>query len=232
MLVAALLSVLPLFVAPRTAGAVTRPTLYYGFQGPSVRLVQWKLQQWGYYGGAVDGIFGDATLAALKLFQRRNGLRVDGVVGEEVWGAIGLPSVQEAPAPANAGAPQGGGKGAGWRSDELYLLAHVIQGEAEAEPYKGKVAVAAVILNRIRSPLFPHSVAEVIYQPLAFESVDTGTFYDTPSDEAWRAAQDALNGWDPTDGSIFFWNPAKVAAGNFVWNRPIVTEIGGHVFAR
>lgn len=223
---AIILLVAPLLVAPRHAGAVVRPVVYYGMTGNSVQLVQWKLNQWGYYRAVVDGIFGDETLRAVREFQSRNGLGVDGVVGPEVWAAIGLPTEQ-----AGGSADAGGGGSPNTRGDEMNMLSRAVHGEAVGEPYKGKVAVAAVILNRTRSALYPHSVAEVIYQPFAFESVDSGTFYENPTDEDTRAAQDALNGWDPTNGAIYFWNPAKVEAGNYVWTRPITLQIGQHVFA-
>lgn len=118
------------------------------------------------------------------------------------------------------------------RSEDVELLARVIAAEAQGEPYAGQVAVGAVILNRVRSPQFPNSLSGVIYQPHAFESVSNGLIWRrTPSAEAYRAARDALNGWDPTYGSLFFWNPSK-PVNPWIWSRQIVVRIGNHVFAR
>jgi N-acetylmuramoyl-L-alanine amidase len=111
------------------------------------------------------------------------------------------------------------------------LLDHVVRAEAEAEPYTGKVAVAAVILNRIQSPKFPNTLAGVIYQPKAFESVANGTVNQAPTPDCRKAAQDAIAGWDPSGGALFFFNPAKVGAGSYVWTRQIIQKIGKHVFA-
>lgn len=125
---------------------------------------------------------------------------------------------------------QGAGVGVA-RADEVDLLARVIAAEAETEPYVGQVAVGAVILNRVRSPEFPNTLAGVIYQPLAFESVSNGLIWRrTPRPEARRAAWDALNGWDPTYGALYFWNPYKPVS-PWVWTRRIITQIGNHVFA-
>lgn len=123
----------------------------------------------------------------------------------------------------------GGGRGSRAGVDR-YLLARLVHAEAEAEPYSGKVAVAAVILNRIENPKFPNTLAGVIYQPLAFESVANGRIYTTPSSEAIKAAGDAINGWDPTGGALFFWNPSKPVS-RWIWSRRIITRIGRHVFA-
>lgn len=123
----------------------------------------------------------------------------------------------------------GGGRGSRAGVDR-YLLARLVHAEAEAEPYSGKVAVAAVILNRIENPKFPNTLAGVIYQPLAFESVANGRIYTTPSSEAIKAAGDAIHGWDPTGGALFFWNPSKPVS-RWIWSRRIITRIGRHVFA-
>ena len=212
-----------------SAQAQGRPTLYWGSRGANVRLVQWKLQEWGYYRGAIDGIFGNATAQAVRQFQARNGLRVDGLVGPATWRALGLgtgqtttPRTQQvtyrAPVSTN---------------NDLNLLARVIAAEAEGEPYKGQAAVGAVIMNRVRSPQFPNSLSGVIYQPHAFESVTNGLIWRrTPDQTAISAARDALNGYDPTYGCLFFWNPSKPISSKWIWSRPIVTQIGSHVFAR
>jgi len=199
------------------------PTLYWGSSGPSVSKVQSKLKSWGYYTGAVDGVFGAGTASAVKKFQSKNGLPVDGVVGKSTWAALGYNPAQ----PAAAYTPSRGVTA----RDDVMLLARVVHGEAAAEPYLGKVAVAAVILNRVNSEKFPNSMAGVIYQPHAFESITNGIANNAPSQESVKAAQDAMNGWDPAQGALFFWNPAKPVS-KWIWSRPIITEIGGHVFAR
>lgn len=207
--------------------AQARRVLYWGSRGSDVSLLQRRLRQWGYYKGGVDGIYGAQTASAVKFFQRRHGLRVDGVVGPQTWGALGL------------GGGGGGGtqtaqaKGGGTRgitnNNELHLLARLIHAEARAEPYIGQVAVGAVMLNRVASPDFPNTVAGVIYQPLAFESVANGQFNLPPTDENYRAARDAINGWDPTYGCEFFWNPSKPVS-KWIWSRKIVVKYGNHVF--
>ena len=207
--------------------AQARRVLYWGSRGSDVSLLQRRLRQWGYYKGGVDGIYGAQTASAVKFFQRRHGLRVDGVVGPQTWGALGL------------GGGGGGGtqtaqaKGGGTRgitnNNELHLLARLIHAEARAEPYIGQVAVGAVMLNRVASPDFPNTVAGVIYQALAFESVANGQFNLPPTDENYRAARDAINGWDPTYGCEFFWNPSKPVS-KWIWSRKIVVKYGNHVF--
>lgn len=201
-----------------------RPTLYWGSRGSNVVLVQTKLKQWGYYDGVVDGVFGAGTSSAVKVFQRRNGLTSDGVVGPRTYAALGIPT--SSPVRATAAAPT-----AVSSSDKVNLLARLIQAEAGAEPYTGQVAVGAVILNRVKSPSFPNTLAGVVYQPLAFESVSKGTIYAAPSASAIKAAGQALNGWDPTYGALFFWNPYKPVSA-WIWSRNIITQIGKHVFAR
>ncbi len=210
-----------------TAEAQTRPTLYWGSRGDNVRLVQWKLQSWGYYRGRIDGIFGTQTSQAVRRFQARNGLTPDGLVGPRTWAALGFGTA--APAATRVRAQSSRGVS---RSADIDLLARVVAAEAEGEPYAGQVAVAATILNRVRNPRFPNSLSGVIFQPNAFESVSNGLIWRrTPSATSYRAARDALNGYDPTYGAIFFWNPYK-PVNPWIWSRNIITQIGKHVFAR
>jgi N-acetylmuramoyl-L-alanine amidase len=115
--------------------------------------------------------------------------------------------------------------------DNLHLLAQLVCGEARGEPYEGKVAVAAVILNRTLDKRFPDSVAGVIYQTHAFESVANGEIYRGTTPECYKAARAALSGWDPTNGAVFFYAPAKTS-NRFIWSRPIVCTIGKHNFAK
>ncbi|ADG83770.1 spore cortex-lytic protein [Thermincola ferriacetica] len=198
-------------------------TLYWGSKGSDVIKLQTRLKDWGYFKGPVDGVFGAATSRAVKNFQRKHGLTPDGVVGPATWRALGISAFSR-------GSNYTPSRGVSNR-DEITLLARVINAEAGAEPYEGKVAVGAVILNRVESPSFPNTLAGVIYQPGAFESVSNGTINKPPSKESLRAAQDAMNGWDPVYGALYFWNPGK-PVNKWIWSRKIIQRIGDHVFAR
>jgi len=203
----------------------SRATLsYYGSRGQEVRNIQTKLYNWGYYPGPIDGIFGYNTYKAVRLFQQKNGLKVDGIVGPETLAALGLPTGK------TTGGGGGGGSGTSWNKD-VNLLAHLIHGEARGEPYIGKVAVGAVVLNRTRDSRFPKTIAGVIYQPGAFDAVSDGQINLQPDESAYKAARDALNGWDPTYGCIYYYNPAT-ATSKWIWSRPIVIKIGKHNFAK
>jgi N-acetylmuramoyl-L-alanine amidase len=223
MLAGVLLLVLLFMALPWTAGAEAQPTLRWGSRGAAVTLAQRRLNAWGYYKGAIDGVYGRKMYGAVVDFQRRNGLTGDGVVGPRTWAALGYQG-------ATAGG--GGGRtGAVSRSGDLNLLAMVISAESKGEPYEGQVAVGAVILNRVRDSRFPGTLAGVVYQTHAFESVSNGEIYRGTTASARRAAQDALNGWDPSGGAVFFWNPSKPVS-RWIWSRPIIKQIGNHVFAR
>jgi len=210
------------------AEAQSVPVLRWGSTGQAVKTLQWRLQQWGYYQGSIDGVYGAQTYRAVVNFQTKNGIYpADGVVGASTWRALGLYNAVA----GTAGQSQRTGGTSVTRSDELELLARVIAAEAEGEPFEGQVAVGAVILNRVKDPRFPNTLSGVIYQPHAFESVTNGLVWRrTPSDEAYRAARAALNGWDPTYGAVFFWNPSKPVS-SWIWTRQIVARIGSHVFA-
>lgn len=184
-----------------------------GSTGATVRTIQTKLKSWGYYTGTVDGIFGAKTTAAVKYFQRVNKLAADGIVGKQTAAAMGISL---------------GSSGSTSSGDE-YLLARVIYGEARGEPYTGQVAIAAVILNRVRSSSFPSTISGVIYQPGAFTVVADGQINLTPNDTAKRAAKDAMNGWDPTYGCLFYYNPAT-ATNAWIRSKTIKLTIGKHVF--
>lgn len=192
---------------------------YYGSRGAEVVQIQTRLKNWGYYTGNVDGIFGYQTYMAVRYFQSKNGLKVDGIVGPQTLAALGLPA-GATPAAATRG----------WDRDSN-LLAHLIYGEARGEPYIGQVAVGAVVLNRVRDSRFPNTIAGVIYQPGAFDAVSDGQINLQPNSTAVSAARDALNGWDPTYGCIYYYNPAT-ATSKWIWSRPIVIVIGKHNFAK
>lgn len=191
----------------------------YGSRGNEVTQIQTKLKRWGYYNGNVDGIYGSQTVEAVKYFQRKNGLAVDGIAGKNTLEAMGI---------FNSSGNSSSGSSS---NSDLNLLARVVYGEARGEPYEGQVAVAAVVLNRVRSSSFPNSISSVVYQSGAFTAVSDGQINLTPNSTAKKAAQDALNGWDPTYGSIYYFNPST-ATNKWIWSRPHVVTIGRHRFCK
>lgn len=186
-----------------------------GDSGKTVTQIQQKLKNWGYYSGGVDGIFGSQTEKAVKYFQRKNGLTADGVVGSKTLAALGI--------------QDSGSSGASSYSNDVALLARLISAEARGEPYTGQVAVGAVVLNRVEHPSFPGSISGVIYQDGAFSCLYDGQFDQPVADSAYKAAKDALNGWDPSGGAIYYFNPAT-ATNKWIWSRPHITTIGKHRF--
>ncbi len=192
--------------------------LKQGSTGSQVKTLQTKLKNWGYYTGAVDGIFGANTTKAVKYFQSKNGLTADGIVGAKTAAAMGISLSSSS-------------SSSGYSSSDSYLLARCVHAEARGEPYLGQVAVAAVILNRVKSSSFPNTIAGVIYQPWAFTCVNDGQINLSPGDSAMRAAKDALNGWDPTNGCIYYYNPST-ATSKWIWSRPVMLSIGKHNFAK
>lgn len=193
-----------------------------GSTGADVKTVQQKLKNWGYYSGSVDGIYGPATRKAVVWFQQKNGLTADGIVGPATLRALGMSSGSS----GSSGSSQTGK----YSSSDTYLLAKIIHAEARGESYTGKVAVGAVVLNRVKSPSFPNSISGVIYQPYAFTAVSDGQINLAPDNESVRAAKAAMNGWDPTYGCLYYYNPA-VATSKWIFSRKTVTTIGKHVFA-
>ena len=167
-----------------------------------------------HYDGAVDGIYGSQTAQAVKYFQRKNGLTADGIAGPATLKALGMSS---------------GGGGSSNQQNSAALLARVISAEARGEPYSGQVAVGAVILNRVEHPSFPNTIAGVVYQPGAFTCMVDGQFNEPVADSAYRAAQDALNGADPSGGAIYYFNP-DTATSAWIWSRPLIKTIGKHRF--
>ena len=194
----------------------------YGSRGEEVRQIQTKLKRWGYYNGNVDGIFGSGTLEAVKWFQRKNGLQVDGIAGKKTLEAMGI---------FNSSNSSNSNSSVSTNSNDLNLLARVIYGEARGEPYTGQVAIGAVVLNRVRNSSFPNTIAGVIYQSGAFDAVSDGEINLAPNSTAKKAAQDALNGWDPTYGAIYYFNP-KTATNKWIWSRPMTVTIGNHRFCK
>ncbi len=221
--------------------AFSKNTIRYGTAGKDVRELQGRLKYLGYYNGAIDGDFGYKTLTALKSFQWKFGMKVDGVAGPKT--KLKLYNATKAWRP---GADQGTTSGAtgtgavtkitgsshrGYSSNDLKMMANAVYGEARGEPYIGQVAVAAVILNRVDSPSFPNTPYGVIFQPRAFTAVADGQIWLSPNESARKAVQDALNGWDPTDGCIYYFNP-DTATSSWIWTRPQYKKIGKHIFCR
>ncbi len=203
---------------------VEAAVLRQGSKGDEVREVQRRLKLWGYYNGSVDGVFGAGTRSAVVSFQKKNGLKADGVVGASTYKALGMNSAYQAL--VNGSSSSAGG----FSSSDVYLLAKTIYAEGRGEPYTGQVAIGAVVLNRIRSAEFPNTVSGVVYQKHAFTAVSDGQINLTPNDTAMRAAKDAINGWDPTGGALYYYNPA-IATSAWIFDRQTVTVIGKHVFA-
>ena len=191
----------------------------YGSRGAEVTKIQEKLKRWGYYSGNVDGIYGSQTVAAVKKFQQKNGLVVDGIAGTKTLAAMGITSSSSSSS-SSAG-----------NSNDINLLSKVVYAEARGEPYTGQVAVAAVVLNRVSNSSFPNTVAGVVYQSGAFDAVSDGQINLTPDSTARKAAQDAVNGWDPTYGCIYYFNPST-ATSKWIWSRPQVITIGKHIFCK
>lgn len=184
-----------------------------GSTGTTVTQIQTKLKSWGYYSGEVDGVYGSATETAVKLFQSKNGLTADGLCGPATLAALGI-SVSTASSSSSA---------------DVYLLARLISAEARGEPYEGQVAVGAVVLNRMKHPSFPNTMSGVIYQSGAFSCIYDGQFNEPVSSTCYQAARDAINGWDPSGGAIYYFNPST-ATSSWIWSRPLLVTIGKHRF--
>lgn len=189
-----------------------------GSSGEEVKKIQTKLKNWGYYNGSVDGVYGWQTENAVRSFQKKNGLKADGVAGEATLNAMGIFSSNTSS--SSQSTPN---------NTNIELLARVINGEARGEPYEGQVAVGAVVLNRVDHPSFPNSISGVVYQKGAFTAVDDGQINAAMYASSRRAARDALNGWDPTGGAIYYYNP-QTATNQWIRTREIICTIGQHVF--
>jgi N-acetylmuramoyl-L-alanine amidase len=188
-----------------------------GDEGIDVAVLQQKLKQLNYYNGSIDGLYGGGTAEAVKIFQNDNGLKVDGVFGESSFKII--PDLK---AELNHNISR----------DDIILLARIIHGEARGEDFKGKVAVGSVILNRINSNQFPNTIRDVILQKGQFSSLMDGQANYYPGEEELQAARASLLGYDPTLGSIYFYNPDIATNTAWISRRNFVTRIGGHVFLR
>ena len=192
----------------------------FGSSGDEVRQIQQKLKNWGYYNGTVDGIYGSKTLQAVKNFQKKNGLTVDGIAGPKTLSAMGINSTNNS-----------GSSNSSSNNSNINLLSKLVYAEARGEVYKGQVAVAATVMNRVSNPAFPNTIAGVIYQSGAYTCVSDGQINLEADSTARKAAQDAINGWDPTYGCIYYFNP-NTATSKWIWSRPQVVTIGKHIFCK
>jgi len=220
LLVGLMLASIIMLALPEGVGIADAAVLKQGSSGATVKTMQTKLINWGYLTGRADGIFGAKTKAAVIKFQRNNGLTADGVVGTKTAQAMGLKL---------SGSSSTSSSGGSSSSTDLNLLARVVYGEARGEPYTGQVAVAAVVLNRVRSSSFPNTIAGVVYQSGAFDCVADGQINLAPNQSAFNAARDALNGWDPSYGCLFYYNP-RTATSKWMLSRTIKLNIGNHAF--
>lgn len=209
--------VLSLLLVSLLALSASASVVAWGSRGSQVSLVQQKLKQYGYYDGAVDGVFGKETYNAVVWFQEKNGLKADGAVGPSTAAALGITLTGTVSAST-------------YQESEVRILARLVSGEARGEPYVGQVAVAAVVLNRLKSPAFPNTISGVIFQTGAFDAVWDGQFDMEPTENSVRAARDALNGWDPTGGCLYYYNPST-ATNSWIWTRQVQLTIGKHAFA-
>ena len=208
---------LSLLLVSLLALSASASVVAWGSRGSQVSLVQQKLKQYGYHDGAVDGIFGKETYNAVVWFQEKNGLKADGTVGPSTAAALGITLTGTVSAST-------------YQESEVRILARLVSGEARGEPYVGQVAVAAVVLNRVKSPAFPNTISGVIFQTGAFDAVWDGQFDMEPTENSIRAARDALNGWDPTGGCLYYYNPST-ATNSWIWTRQVQLTIGKHAFA-
>lgn len=203
-------AVLPSIARPESVAVFSQR----GSSGNEVRQIQERLKRWGYFSGEIDGIYGEETEEAVRYFQRKNGLQTDGIAGSATLNALGLPAAGADPSVNNA---------------DYELLARIISAEARGEPYEGQVAVGAVVLNRVEHPSFPDTVAGVVYQPGAFTAITDGQINEPITESSYRAAKDALNGWDPSGGALYYFNPDKTS-NKWMHSRPVILRIGEHLF--
>jgi N-acetylmuramoyl-L-alanine amidase len=200
----------------------------------------WAVRNFQYeYGLPVDGLVGESTKAKLvkasKYYEQfvkeqiRKGnsfTHYGGVpLSQQVKGNKGGGAANRAAGTTASNVPKG------FSQNDIQLMANAVYGEARGEPYIGQVAVAAVILNRLEHPSFPDTIAGVIFQPGAFTAVADGQIWLTPNETAKKAVLDAINGWDPTGGAIYYFNP-ETATNAWIWSRPQIKQIGKHIFCK
>ena len=189
-----------------------------GSTGDEVKSIQRKLSSLGYYKGSVDGIYGQQTKSAVTSFQRNCGITADGICGQQTLLYLGLSGGSSS-------------NNTSYSNSDVQLLAKVISAEARGESYEGQVAVGAVVLNRVKHPSFPDTISGVVYQNGAFSCVNDSNWYEPVAESAKRAAIDAINGWDPSGGAIYYFNASKTNDA-FMHSRPVVKVIGDHRFCK
>lgn len=207
MLLMVLLSMIAFSLLPSGTGDAA-PLLKMGSRDGYVYDLQYRLHELGLYNATQDGLFGSLTLQGVMALQKRYGLKPDGIVGPKTWQVLYAHT---------------------YTAREIDLLVRVVSAEAQGEPYEGQVAVASVILNRLKSPLFPSTIEGIIFEKGAFESVQNGMIWKEPAQSAYQAVYAAIRGWDPTGGALFFYNP-KTAASKWMTTRTVIARIGAHVF--
>lgn len=236
--------------------AFSPQVIQQGAMGDDVIELQSRLQYLGFYNGKIDGVFGWGTYWGLRNFQYEFGLPIDGIAGKDTKNKLVKASkydeayVKEQIQSGNKFTHYGGddkqknesndkdttNTGAvnvpqGYSQNDIDLMANAVHGEARGEPYVGQVAVAAVILNRVKSPTFPNTTAGVIFEPRAFTAVADGQIWLTPNETAKQAVLDAINGWDPSGNATYYFNP-ETATSSWIWSRPQIKQIGKHIFCK
>lgn len=201
----------------------------WGSRGTIVTEIQRRLKAWGYYNGGLDGIYGYRTYLGVRRFQSKTGLKADGVAGDRTLNALGINAGQWNTGAAGKTTAVAANNSS--NNKDVMLLARCINGEARGEPYEGQVAVGAVIVNRTRDARFPNTIAGVIYQPGAFTAIVDGQIHAQMLPTSIKAARDAINGWDPSGGAVFYYNPAKTT-NKWIWSRPVIKVIGKHKFCK
>ncbi len=214
--------VLCLILSAVVGAALGDRSLSSGSKGSEVKELQQKLTQLGYQLGQADGVYGKKTEDAVKRFQKNRGLKVDGIAGEKTIKELKRLTGES---------KTSGDKEVGHKETDYKLLARAVYSEGRGEPYIGQVAIAAVVMNRIKSSSFPNTIAGIVYQPQAFSAVDDGQINLEPDETAIKAAREAMDGTDPTHGAIYYFNPDKTK-NKFIWSRPQILKIGKHIFAR
>lgn len=184
-----------------------------GSQGAEVEAIQRVLSDWGLFNAEITGYYGEKTEEAIIRFQRIKGLAQTGVADKATLQLLGV-TIGQIPAATEA---------------NVNLLARIISAEGRGEPYIGQVAIGAVIMNRIQHPSFPDTLAGIIYENGAFTAITDGQFNEPVAESAYSAARDALSGWDPTGGCIYYYNPAKTND-SFIKSRTVYKVIGAHYF--
>ena len=184
-----------------------------GSSGTEVEEIQRVLKERGLFTGEITGYYGEQTRQAVTKFQKQQGLSQTGAADEATLKRLGI-TIGVVPEATDA---------------NINLLARMISAEGRGESYVGQVAIGAVICNRIEHPSFPDTLAGVIYQNGAFTAISDGQFNQPVAESAYSAARDALAGWDPTGGAIYYYNPAKTS-NRFIYSRPVIAVIGEHRF--